>query len=117
MHFKKFEDLREFEFIFEKDFPHPRTDVLMKRKKTEGRKSRDTVPLITKKVLYYLLYLSLLPTGRERENKLLLYTVYVYHRTFYMILLHLRNFEIFFVLFFTGNNNNNISGTVSNTVG
>jgi hypothetical protein len=46
MHFKKFEYLREFEFIFEKalaPYQAPRTDVLMK--KTEGRKSRDTVPL------------------------------------------------------------------------
>jgi hypothetical protein len=43
---KKFEYLREFEFIFEKALAlnqEPWTDVLMK--KTEVRKSRDTVPL------------------------------------------------------------------------
>jgi hypothetical protein len=46
MHLKKFEILREFEFIFEKalaPYARPRTDVLMK--KSEGRKSRITVPL------------------------------------------------------------------------
>jgi hypothetical protein len=45
--FKKFEYLRELEFIFKKTLAPElrayRTDVLMK--KNEDRKSRDTVPL------------------------------------------------------------------------
>jgi hypothetical protein len=45
--FYKFEYLCEFEFIFEKALAlnqEPRADVLIK--KTEGQKSRDTVPLM-----------------------------------------------------------------------
>jgi hypothetical protein len=47
MHSKKFEYLREFEFIFEKALA-PLSGAQDGRfdEKTEGRKSRDTVPLI-----------------------------------------------------------------------
>jgi hypothetical protein len=42
--FKKIEFLREFEFLFDKALIQgPRTDGLME--KTEGQKSRDTIPL------------------------------------------------------------------------
>jgi hypothetical protein len=46
MHFKKFEYLREFEFIFQNVLA-PKSgaqDGCFDEKKAEGRKSRDTVP-------------------------------------------------------------------------
>jgi hypothetical protein len=69
MHFKNFEYLREFEFIFEKalaPYQEPRTDVLMK--KTKGRKSRDTVPL-TAHVVYTLFNASFLQNCVECFRK------------------------------------------------
>jgi hypothetical protein len=46
MHFKKFEYLREFEFIFEKTLsPYSGAQNGCFDEKNRGRKSRDTVPL------------------------------------------------------------------------
>jgi hypothetical protein len=68
MHFKKFEYLCEFELIFGKALAlnqGPRTDVLMK--KTQGRKSRDTVPLKRPSVDHNLCAMdkSVIHTGRS----------------------------------------------------
>jgi hypothetical protein len=46
MHFEKFEYLREFEFIFEKALAPSGAQDGCFDEKNEGRKSRDTVPLM-----------------------------------------------------------------------